>query len=82
MHLQTLIGQVYLIVAIFSIVHGWSRTQITLLIYENSVVFGQEGPNSQVEFSVLVEERLFNVFLDDPEWFLLIFFINERDYIP
>ena len=70
------------IIFICQIVLRTGSAHISLFIDINSKVFGNNGPDAQIKFSFLVQEWLFNVLLNDPKGFFLLFFENELNYVP
>lgn len=66
--LQTLIGQVNLIVLFLGVVLLTWCAQIALLVVVNLEVFSQKYPNTDVELSVVIQQWFFYVLLDHPKW--------------
>ena len=81
-NLEALVSQMHKIIFICQIVLRTGSAHISLFIDINSKVFGNNGPDAQIKFSFLVQEWLFNVLLNDPKGFFLLFFENELNYVP
>ena len=67
---------------IFKVVSCWAGAKIAMLINIDSEIISDKRPNPDVEFSIVVQERLLNIFLYHPERILLIFLKDEIRDVP
>lgn len=63
---------------IIDILKGGS-SQVTFPVEVNFKFFSDQGPNSDIELSLLIKERTLYVLLDDPVW--VFFTENEVGYL-
>ena len=66
-HLQTLVGQVDLVRSYFCIVVGRGSPEVALAIVVNPEVFSDQGPHSDIELPLFIQERPLNVLLDNAQ---------------
>ena len=62
---------------ILKVVCCWAGAKIAMLINIDSEIVSDKCPNPDVEFSIVVQERLLNILLYHPERILLIFLKDE-----
>ena len=62
---------------ILKVVCCWASAKIAMLINIDSKIICDKCPNPDVEFSIVVQERLLNILLYHPERILLIFLKDE-----
>lgn len=64
--LQALIREMYIFISRTEVVLVPCRSHISFLVKKNLTLFCDEHPNSNIKFSTLVQQRTFNILLNDP----------------
>jgi hypothetical protein len=67
-------------VFVFGVIIGGGRADVSLLVYENSVVVGQDRPHSNIELSIMEEQWPLDIFLHYPVRNVTAVRINKVGY--
>ena len=71
-YLEALIGEMDEIIGSFEVIFVGRRAEVAVFVDKNTEVVRDDAPNSDVELAFFIQERLFNILLDNPKRVFLV----------
>lgn len=66
MLLQAIICKMNIVIRVFQVIWVWWGSHVAMLVEVDIELWSNEHPDSDIEFSLVIKQRLFNVFLRNP----------------